>query len=164
LSGRGLCDELITRPEESYRLWCVVVCDLETSRICAPYIYDISSLRVNTNLTEKHVPITTSVLFHIQNFKKSMTTASHPSYLQCHPQHPTDPTGQERTSKCPTILVATGSIPVLWGPILTLSGPPFDRSNQPAVPNLANPCKINKVQGVSICITQPDQVTARINS
>ena len=30
LSGRGLCDELITRPEESYRLWCVVVRDLET--------------------------------------------------------------------------------------------------------------------------------------
>ena len=29
LSGRGLCDELITHPEESYRLWCVVVCDLE---------------------------------------------------------------------------------------------------------------------------------------
>ena len=29
LSGRGLCDELITRSEESYRLWCVVVCDLE---------------------------------------------------------------------------------------------------------------------------------------
>jgi len=49
LSGRGLCDELITRPEESYRLCCVVVCDLETSRIGAPYIYicDISSLRVN---------------------------------------------------------------------------------------------------------------------
>ena len=33
LSGRGLCDELITRPEESYRLWCVVMCDLETSRM-----------------------------------------------------------------------------------------------------------------------------------
>ena len=29
LSGRGLCDQLITPPEESYRLWCVVVCDLE---------------------------------------------------------------------------------------------------------------------------------------
>ena len=42
-----LCDELIARPEESYRLWCIVVCDLETSRIGAPYIYDISSLRVN---------------------------------------------------------------------------------------------------------------------
>jgi hypothetical protein len=39
LSGRGLCDELITRPEESYRLWCVVVCDLETSSMGAPYIY-----------------------------------------------------------------------------------------------------------------------------
>jgi hypothetical protein len=24
-----LCDEVISRPEESYRLWCVVVCDLE---------------------------------------------------------------------------------------------------------------------------------------
>jgi hypothetical protein len=33
LSGRGLCDGLITRPEESYRLWCVHVCDLETSRM-----------------------------------------------------------------------------------------------------------------------------------
>jgi len=47
LSGRGLCDELFTRPEESYRLCCVVVCDLETSRMGAPYIYDISTLRVN---------------------------------------------------------------------------------------------------------------------
>jgi len=59
LSGWGLCGELITRPEEFYRLWCVVVCDLETSRIGALslslslslyiyiYIYDISSLRVN---------------------------------------------------------------------------------------------------------------------
>ena len=48
LSGRGLCDGLITRPEESYRLCCVVVCDLETSRMGAPYIYiyDISRLRV----------------------------------------------------------------------------------------------------------------------
>jgi hypothetical protein len=36
LSGRGLCDELITRPEESYRMWCVVVCDLETSRMRRP--------------------------------------------------------------------------------------------------------------------------------
>jgi hypothetical protein len=26
LSGRGLCDGLITRPEEFYRLWRVVVC------------------------------------------------------------------------------------------------------------------------------------------
>jgi hypothetical protein len=27
LSGRGLCDGPIPRPEESYRLWCVIVCD-----------------------------------------------------------------------------------------------------------------------------------------
>ena len=33
LLGRGLCDELITRPKESYRLCCVVVCDLETTKI-----------------------------------------------------------------------------------------------------------------------------------
>jgi len=52
LSGRGLCEELITRPEESYRLWCVVVCDLETSRMGAPYIYDIRRLRVNCKLLE----------------------------------------------------------------------------------------------------------------
>ena len=31
LSGRGLCVGLITRPEDSYRLWCVVECDLVTS-------------------------------------------------------------------------------------------------------------------------------------
>ena len=31
LSGRDLCDEVVTRPEDSYRLWSVVVCDLEAS-------------------------------------------------------------------------------------------------------------------------------------
>jgi len=31
LSGKGLGDEAIARSEESYRLWCVAVCDLETS-------------------------------------------------------------------------------------------------------------------------------------
>jgi hypothetical protein len=36
LSGRGLCNELITRPEESYRMWCVV-CDLETSSMRRPW-------------------------------------------------------------------------------------------------------------------------------
>jgi hypothetical protein len=33
LSGRGLFDGLITRPEESYRVWCVSnVCDREDSK------------------------------------------------------------------------------------------------------------------------------------
>ena len=37
LSGRGLCDELITRSEESYRRWCVFVCDIETSWLMRPW-------------------------------------------------------------------------------------------------------------------------------
>ena len=32
LPGRGLCVGLITYPEESYRLWCVAVCDLEKTQ------------------------------------------------------------------------------------------------------------------------------------
>ena len=64
LSGRGLCDELITRPEESYRLCCVVACDLETSRIGAPCIYDISSLRVNGTKSSIHI---SSVYFEERN-------------------------------------------------------------------------------------------------
>jgi hypothetical protein len=32
MSGRGFCEELFPRPEESYRLWCVSnVCDHKTS-------------------------------------------------------------------------------------------------------------------------------------
>jgi len=31
-TGRGLGDGLITRPEQSYRMWRVVVCDQETSK------------------------------------------------------------------------------------------------------------------------------------
>jgi hypothetical protein len=37
LSDIGLCDELITRPEESYWLWCVVVCDLDSSLMRRPW-------------------------------------------------------------------------------------------------------------------------------
>jgi len=36
-TGRGLCDELITRQEETYRVWCVVECDLETSWMSRPW-------------------------------------------------------------------------------------------------------------------------------
>ena len=43
--SRTPLDKLITHPEESYRLCCVVVCDLEISRIGDPYTYDISTLR-----------------------------------------------------------------------------------------------------------------------
>ena len=37
LSGRVLCGELITRPEESYRLWCVISFDTETSCTKRPW-------------------------------------------------------------------------------------------------------------------------------
>ena len=37
LAGIGLCDEPISRPEESYRLWCIIVCNLETSRTRRPW-------------------------------------------------------------------------------------------------------------------------------
>ena len=49
LSGRVLCDELITRPEESYRLWCVVVCDLENLMNEEPY--PISVIELNIGVT-----------------------------------------------------------------------------------------------------------------
>jgi len=32
LSGRGLCDGLITLPENSYLMWRVVVCNQETTQ------------------------------------------------------------------------------------------------------------------------------------
>jgi hypothetical protein len=36
LSGRGLCDGPIPRPEESYRLWCVVECNqVKIETLCA---------------------------------------------------------------------------------------------------------------------------------
>ena len=46
LSGRGLYDELITRPEESYRLWCVVVCDLENLMNEEPYPIIVIELNI----------------------------------------------------------------------------------------------------------------------
>ena len=36
LPGTGRCDRPIPRPEKSYRQWCVIVCDLETSRTRRP--------------------------------------------------------------------------------------------------------------------------------
>jgi len=66
LEVRGFCDELITRPEKSYRLCCVVVCDLETWRMRRPWstlgrsatakkgrkniIYDRAQLRSEPNV------------------------------------------------------------------------------------------------------------------
>ena len=37
LSSRSLSDWLITHLEESYRMWCIVLCDLETSWMRSPW-------------------------------------------------------------------------------------------------------------------------------
>jgi len=74
LSGRGLCDELITRPEESYRLCCVVLCDLETSRMGAPYIYDIGHLRVNTEI-DARIRTRHGVVLHLPFISRLMPNA-----------------------------------------------------------------------------------------
>jgi hypothetical protein len=57
LSGRGLCDELITRPEKSYRLWCTVVCDIENlkneepiNRVGSQRHKKITSMFIDSNL------------------------------------------------------------------------------------------------------------------
>jgi len=60
LSGRGLCEGLITRPKKSYRLWCVVVCDLETSRMRRP------CPALGRSATEKK---STYIKFHIKTLK-----------------------------------------------------------------------------------------------
>jgi hypothetical protein len=52
LSGRGLCDELINRPEESYRLWCVVACDLQTSWMRRPWPNGGLSRHKQTNFAD----------------------------------------------------------------------------------------------------------------
>ena len=64
LSDRGLCVELITRPEESYRLWCFIVCDLETSRIMRPWP------PLGFSVTEKKIKTTLFLLIVITKKKK----------------------------------------------------------------------------------------------
>ena len=56
LSGRGLRDEPITRPGESYRLWCVVVCDLETSWMRRPWSALGRSATRKKYITSKYLP------------------------------------------------------------------------------------------------------------
>ena len=53
LSVGDLCDELITRPEESYRLWCVVLCDLETSWMRRPWPTGGGAVATKTNKLTK---------------------------------------------------------------------------------------------------------------
>ena len=70
LSGRSLCDELITRPEESYWLWCVVVRDVETSWMRSP-----GQLGGGRMLREKHTKIKKKNIFFFKNFSFSKPVA-----------------------------------------------------------------------------------------
>ena len=56
----SLCDGLITRPEESYGLWCDVVCDQETSRMKRPWPAMVRSAIGG----EKNIPYNMRVLIH----------------------------------------------------------------------------------------------------
>jgi hypothetical protein len=65
LSGRDLCDELINHPEDSFRLWCVVVCDLETSwmrRTWPPGRWG-GAVAPKTNKQTKHLKLRPLYLF-----------------------------------------------------------------------------------------------------
>jgi hypothetical protein len=58
LSGRALCDGLITRPDESYRMWRVVVCDQGTSKneeakVCYRAVENTTTMDCNTRKTNK---------------------------------------------------------------------------------------------------------------
>jgi len=67
-TGRGLCDELITRPEESYRPWYVVVCDLETSWMRRPWPNGGLSRQKQTN---KQRLLLTYLLHGAESFLRS---------------------------------------------------------------------------------------------
>ena len=73
LSGRGLCDELITRPDESYRPRCVVVFDLVTSSMRRPWP---ALGRRATEKKGRSTLIRTSILYTICNSTANITRNS----------------------------------------------------------------------------------------
>jgi hypothetical protein len=80
LSGIRSCDKLIPRPEESYRMWCVIVCELGTSIMgrswpalgcCARgHKLAITFLFLSTFIYNLHLPFPHSVVnfFHYFSF------------------------------------------------------------------------------------------------
>jgi hypothetical protein len=59
LSGRGPCDELITRPENSYLLWCAVLCGLKTSWMRS--LWPTGDCRIKNK--QKKWPLTCETIF-----------------------------------------------------------------------------------------------------
>jgi len=70
-SGRGLCDELITRPGKSYRLWCVVVCDVETSWMGRPWPPGRLSRQKQTNKYMMNIKLVTYINLNKSNVNYS---------------------------------------------------------------------------------------------
>jgi hypothetical protein len=69
MSGRGLCDELVPRPEKSYRLWCVSnICDHETStKRGGPGPYRAVEPYTHTH-THTHKEVVVSVPLSVRKF------------------------------------------------------------------------------------------------
>jgi hypothetical protein len=61
LSGRGLCDELITHPEEYYRLWRIIVCDLEALWMRRPWHTGGCCAKTNKQTKTWHESMTVAV-------------------------------------------------------------------------------------------------------
>ena len=81
LSGRGLCDGLISRPEESYRLWYVFECDIETWRIKRPWpTGGLSRQRKIFNIYSLHffLPVKLPVAVISKNTDRYNHTVRHP--------------------------------------------------------------------------------------
>jgi len=76
LSNRSLCDELMARSEESYRLWYVLVCDLETSfmRMRRPFeILSFSLMQIS-----RHANVIITYAFFSVSFHAAFYTSDSP--------------------------------------------------------------------------------------
>jgi hypothetical protein len=74
LSGRGLCDGLITRPEESYRLWRVVECDQETSCDEEAIARSVRENNNNNNYYYYYIIIIVIIIIIIYHIQQSRNT------------------------------------------------------------------------------------------
>ena len=73
LSGRGFCDEPITLAEEFYRLWCVVVRELETSEMRRPW------RALGRSATRKRIKAVVVVPIVPQDMAAVFATWNHPT-------------------------------------------------------------------------------------
>jgi hypothetical protein len=66
LSGRGLCDGPIPRPEECYRLWCVFECDQVTIKTLYTYCEQVGRRGKDYETkTESHSIVSSLFTFYL---------------------------------------------------------------------------------------------------